>query len=73
MTPDPYWRDEALCREVDLELFFPRKGERPARSICARCPVQPECLDEALDARIRWGIWGGTTERDRRKLWAEAA
>jgi WhiB family redox-sensing transcriptional regulator len=73
--PDPYWRDEALCREVDLTIFFPQKGEnsRPAESICARCEVRAECLAEALRARIKWGIWGGTTERERRKLGGEAA
>lgn len=64
------WRDDALCREVDMELFFPEKGgtTRPAKSVCAACAVRAECLAEALAGDIRYGVWGGTSERERRKL-----
>lgn len=64
------WRRDALCAEVGLELFYPEKGEstKQAKRICQNCPVRAECLQDALDNRERFGIWGGQSERDRRKL-----
>jgi len=64
------WRDLALCAQVDPELFYPDKGEsaRPARRVCAACEVGPQCLQEALDRAESHGIWGGLTERERRRL-----
>jgi WhiB family redox-sensing transcriptional regulator len=64
------WRYRAACRGADLEFFFPGRGEsaKPARQICARCPVRQPCLDYALSHGIVHGIWGGLTERDRRAL-----
>lgn len=66
------WQDAALCAEVDPDLFFPETGEpaEPAKQVCAGCPVREPCLDYALEhaAIGAWGIWGGMTERDRRKL-----
>jgi WhiB family transcriptional regulator, redox-sensing transcriptional regulator len=64
------WRYRAACRGVDLEVFFPGRGEsaEPARQICARCPVRQPCLDYAISHGIVDGIWGGLTERDRRAL-----
>jgi WhiB family redox-sensing transcriptional regulator len=64
------WRYRAACRGADLEFFFPGRGEsaKPARQICARCPVRQPCLDYALSHGIVHGIWGGLTERDRRPL-----
>ena len=61
------WRAEALCAQVDPELFFPEQGfpSHHARAVCARCPVAAECLDWALAHRERYGIWGGTTARER--------
>ena len=72
-TPAPLsagWRDRAACRGVDLEVFFPGRGEpaEPARQICARCPVRQQCLDYAIGHGIVHGIWGGLVERDRRAL-----
>lgn len=66
----PEWMDEALCREVDPELFFPEKGcfGRDAIRVCAKCPVQPECLDWALERRELDGVWGGFTANERRHL-----
>lgn len=69
----PAWFDDALCRQVDPELFFPSKGESaaPARAVCARCPVQAECLMFALQFPVRndiSGVYGGTTFRQRRRL-----
>ena len=71
MTPDPYWRDEALCREVDLELFFPLNGGGgwpEAARICAACPVRSECLEDALDKREFYGFRGGMSGDARRRL-----
>lgn len=64
------WMDNALCAQIDTEIFFPEKGGsvRIAKSICGRCEVASECLQYALDNAERFGIWGGLTERERRKL-----
>ena len=64
------WRELAACRGIDLEVFFPGRGESagPARQVCARCPVRQPCLDYAISNRIVHGIWGGLTERERRAL-----
>ena len=64
------WAAYASCRQADPDLFFPADGvdAESAIKICRGCPVQSACLEWALDARIRYGVWGGTTERDRRRL-----
>ena len=64
------WRHSALCAQTDPELFFPEKAtqSRDARAVCARCPVRAECLTDALTHDRVYGVWGGTTERERRKL-----
>lgn len=64
------WMDDALCAQTDPELFFPHKGGpvRVARAVCARCPVQAECLNHALAGHERYGIFGGVTPMERRKL-----
>jgi WhiB family redox-sensing transcriptional regulator len=66
------WIDSAACLGVDPELFFPRKGENnqlaEAKSICARCVVRDDCLEYALVHREKFGVWGGTSERERRRL-----
>ncbi|OCL37067.1 transcription factor WhiB [Tessaracoccus lapidicaptus] len=49
-------------------LFPEGKDQKRARSVCVGCPVRSECLAEALDNRIEWGVWGGMTERERRAL-----
>ncbi len=66
----PEWMDRGLCHQTDPEAFFPEKGgsTREAKTICARCPVAAECLDYALDNDERFGIWGGLSERERRKI-----
>lgn len=67
---DESWRDSALCAQTDPELFFPETGgsAAPAKLVCAGCPVQAECLDWSLAYDIRFGIWGGLTEEQRRKV-----
>lgn len=64
------WADEAKCLVAEPETFFPEKGgsTREAKRICQGCPVKTECLDYALDNDERFGIWGGLSERERRKL-----
>ena len=64
------WRLAALCAQADPEAFFPEKGEssRAALAICLRCPVRRECLAFALEHDERYGVWGGTTEMQRREL-----
>jgi hypothetical protein len=64
------WMAEALCAQVDPELFVPDTGgsTRPAKQVCATCPVRTECLAYALAHRERFGIWGGVVERERRRI-----
>lgn len=64
------WAVFAACREIDPEIFFPNGREQEARAlaVCATCPVVEDCLEYAVDSRERYGVWGGTTEKGRRKL-----
>jgi len=65
------WQGEALCRQVDIgDMFFPDKGgsTKEAKRICAQCPVVDECLEYALAKQERFGIWGGYSERERRRM-----
>lgn len=69
------WRHRAACRDEDPELFFPVSDMGPgakqaenAKSVCARCPVRSECLAYALRNGLDYGVFGGTTERERRAL-----
>ena len=74
-TEDRGWQDRALCAQTDPEAFFPEKGGsvREAKAVCRSCEVRIECLDYALENDIRFGIWGGTSERERRQLRRSAA
>lgn len=58
----------AKCRGMEDALFPDGADQKQARSICAGCAVRVECLAEALDNKIEWGVWGGMTERERRRL-----
>lgn len=64
------WQSDSLCAQTDPEAFFPEKGgsTRDAKKICAACEVRTECLEYALGNDERFGIWGGLSERERRKL-----
>lgn len=73
--PNDDWRHQAACKGEDPELFFPVSDVGPsieqierAKSFCQNCPVLNECLREALEAGLDFGIWGGTTEQERRVL-----
>ena len=64
------WQERALCAETDPEAFFPEKGgsTREAKRVCTGCEVKGECLEYALAHDERFGIWGGLSERERRRL-----
>lgn len=64
------WQNRAACRGVDTNAFFPATEEEaePAKAICAVCPVLEACLEHALADREREGVWGGATERERRRI-----
>jgi WhiB family redox-sensing transcriptional regulator len=70
-----HWRSHAACRDADASVFFSTDGERgharahresQAREICRTCPVLDDCREHALTADVPYGVWGGTTESDRR-------
>lgn len=67
---DLTWQERALCKETDPDAFHPEKGgsTREAKRICGRCEVRDECLEYALAHDERHGIWGGKSERERKKL-----
>ncbi len=64
------WEEQARCRQYDPEIFFaPRaRAERKAKTICAKCPVKVDCLVFALQAKVEFGIWGGTNGKERRAM-----
>ena len=64
------WQEQALCAQTDPEAFFPEKGgsTREAKRICIGCEVKGDCLEYALGQDERFGIWGGLSERERRRL-----
>lgn len=67
---DDQWQERALCAQTDPEAFFPEKGgsTREAKRICQGCEVRDRCLEYALANDERFGIWGGLSERERRRL-----
>ena len=69
MTADQHWTAYGACGRLSPdELFVEGAAQRSAREVCLRCPVRFECLVDALDHRIAFGVWGGLTERERRAL-----
>jgi WhiB family redox-sensing transcriptional regulator len=71
------WRELALCREVDPELFFTsgrvdashnREQIRQAKSVCHRCPSASRCLVWSIETRQEYGVWGGLDEAERRRV-----
>ena len=74
------WREHAACRHEDPDLFFPIGTTGPAlvqqeqaKAVCRRCPVREQCLEWALDTGQTIGVWGGTSENERRALKRRAA
>ena len=66
----PIWRQRAACRGVDADIFYPITDEEAedAKSVCGSCGVRAACLEWALANRERDGVWGGATERERRRM-----
>ncbi len=69
-VPVGNWWDEANCLGVDPDLFFPERGAstREAKAVCRGCVVSDECLEYALQNSEKFGIWGGMSERERRRV-----
>jgi WhiB family redox-sensing transcriptional regulator len=67
---DRAWQHRANCMGVDPDLFFPERGAstREAKAVCRGCVVREECLEYALANGEKFGIWGGLSERERRRL-----
>mgnify|MGYP001250654885 FL=1 len=67
---DKDWSNRAMCKNLETEVFFPSRGEAvtPIKIICKSCPVVKPCLEYAMKSGEKFGIWGGTSERDRRKM-----
>ena len=69
--PLPEWSERSSCKGVDPDLFFPEGPSAAlaqAKEICRGCPVRNPCLDYAIDNNERFGVWGGTSERERRRI-----
>ena len=64
------WVVYSACREADPEIFFAatRADERAALAVCTTCAVADQCLEFAIETRERFGVWGGTNERERRRM-----
>lgn len=70
---NPTWHNRAACRGLDATIFFPGPDDEDAvveraKAICAVCPVREACLEHALAVREKDGVWGGCTERERRRI-----
>jgi WhiB family redox-sensing transcriptional regulator len=67
---DADWMERGLCRDIAPSVFFPSDGVgvEIARAICADCPVARPCLEYALENKIDHGVWGGCSERERRRI-----
>lgn len=67
---DVDWMRKGRCREISPSVFFPSDGVgvEVARAICADCPVKAPCLEYALENKIDHGVWGGASERERRRI-----
>lgn len=67
---DTEWMNRARCKGMPGNLFFPKQGERPVAALeaCAACPVRTQCLQYAVDHKIRDGIWGGMIGAERKQI-----
>jgi len=70
MSSRDEWMADGLCQQVDGEVWYPEKGSsnRDAKRVCLACPVKAECLQYALDNDEQFGVWGGLSSAERRKL-----
>jgi WhiB family redox-sensing transcriptional regulator len=64
------WRQHAACKGVEPDIFYPASEEEAevAKAVCGVCPVRQPCLEYALSSRERDGVWGGATEKERRRI-----
>jgi len=64
------WMADASCRGTDAAAFFPSDGSgvEAVQRVCAHCPVRLDCLEYALTNRLDYGVWGGTSERERQRI-----
>jgi WhiB family redox-sensing transcriptional regulator len=69
------WMDDALCRQIDYDMFFPEPNKVPheAKKACSLCQVRVECLEYALTFGMTEGVWGGTTPNERKAMMRGAA
>jgi WhiB family redox-sensing transcriptional regulator len=69
-SPNLSWRQHAACRGLEADVFYPVSEEQTeeAKAVCRECPVREPCLEYALANREREGVWGGATERERRRM-----
>ena len=69
-SADRSWLDRAACQGLDTNLFFTERGESTAqvKAVCKACPVRVDCLNYALDTGQHFGVWGGVSERGRRRM-----
>ncbi len=67
---DLFWRYRGACRGLDPDIFYPVTDEEAeaAKAVCGQCVVRQQCLEFALDNREREGVWGGATEKERRRI-----
>jgi len=70
MGSERRWHVLAACRGVDPDLFFPERGAstREAKEVCRGCVVREDCLEYALVNRVKYGVWGGHSERERKRM-----
>ncbi len=71
LNSHPPWRRQAACKGLDPSIFYPADDDDEcldAKAVCAQCPVIDPCLEHALTIREKVGIWGGCTERERRRI-----
>ena len=70
VAPERTWQRQANCMGVDPDLFFPERGAstREAKEVCRGCVVREDCLEYALTNSEKFGIWGGLSERERRRI-----
>ncbi|MBA2751841.1 MAG: WhiB family transcriptional regulator [Actinobacteria bacterium] len=69
-APERTWQRQANCMGVDPDLFFPERGAstREAKEVCRGCVVREDCLEYAITNSEKFGIWGGLSERERRRI-----
>jgi WhiB family redox-sensing transcriptional regulator len=67
---EAYWRADAACRGIEPSIFYPVADDEAgvAKQVCGICPVKVQCLEHALRVREKDGVWGGATERERRRI-----